>query len=84
MRYLIAAIVIACAAPSGASIVINGAGLAGSVARVAASLPDPATAALMFGGLGLVAGSRRAASLRAPATPPIDADRRAASGDPRR
>lgn len=83
MRYLIAAIVIACAAPSGASIVVHGAGLADSFAGFAKSLPDPATAALMFGGLGLIAGARRG-GLRAPTTPPIEPERRAPGDDRRR
>jgi hypothetical protein len=59
MRFIFPIAVIACAAPAGASILVHGAGLATSFAAVAASLPDPATAAIMFGGLGLVAGARR-------------------------
>ena len=59
MRFIIPIAVIACAAPAGASILVHGTGLATSFAAIAASLPDPATAPIMFGGLGLVIGARR-------------------------
>ncbi len=59
MRFIVPIVGIACAAPAGASILVHGAGLATSFAGLAASLPDPATAAIMFGGLGLIAGARR-------------------------
>ncbi len=59
MRFIIPIAVIACAAPAGAAILVHSVGLATSFAPFAASLPDPATAAIMFGGLGLVAGARR-------------------------
>ena len=78
MRYLIAMIVIACAAPAGAAI------LTGDAARVAAALPDPAAAALMFGGVGLIAGARRAGSLRGPTDVARDGADRASDDDRRR
>ncbi len=59
MRRFVPALLLACAAPAGAAIVVHGVGLADSFASIAASLPDPATAALMFGGFGLIAGARR-------------------------
>lgn len=58
MRFILAAFAVA--APAGAALLaqVSG-GLAHLAAGVSAVLPDPATAAVMFAGLGLVVGARR-------------------------
>ena len=61
MRFILA--VLAVAAPAGASLLAQMPdAITYAAARVAAALPDPATAGLMFAGLGLVAGARRGRS----------------------
>lgn len=61
MRFILSALALIVAGPAGASLVaqVSG-GVAHAVAGVSAALPDPATAAVIFAGLGLVAGARRA------------------------
>jgi len=59
MRFVVAALTFALGAPAAAAILVHTAGIADAFGSFAAGLPDPATAALMFGVLGLVAGARR-------------------------
>lgn len=59
MRIILSAL--ALAGPVGASLLAPvSATVAHAVAGVSAVLPDPATAAVMFAGIGLVVGARRA------------------------
>jgi hypothetical protein len=61
MRFILAAIAVALGGPAGASLLAQVSdGIAHAVAGVSSVLPDPATAAVMFAGLGLVVGARRA------------------------
>ncbi len=53
MRSLVLVLAIAAAGPAAAAASLPG------VARAAAALPDAATTAVMFAGLGLIAGARR-------------------------
>ncbi len=63
MRFILPTLVIALGGPAGAAILAHASiGAPDALAGVAAILPDPATAAVLFGGLGLVAGARRARS----------------------
>ena len=63
MRFILAAFAVAAGGPAGASLLAQwSGGIAHAVAGVSAALPDPATAAVMFAGLGLVVGARRARS----------------------
>ncbi len=64
MRLILSALTLAIGGPT-AALVAHHAGLAHALAGVAAALPDPSTAALMFAGLGLVVGARRGAAARA-------------------
>ena len=64
MRFIISALTLAVGGPAGASLLGHGAaGIAHAFARLTTALPDPATAAVMFAGLGLVAGARRVRSV---------------------
>jgi hypothetical protein len=62
MRFILSVIAVAAAGgPAGATLFAQvSSGFAHAIAGVAAVLPDPATAAVMFAGLGLVVGARRA------------------------
>ena len=60
MRLFLAALAFLAGAPAGASLLtqVSG-GIAHVAAQVSAVLPNPAAAAVMFAGLGLVAGAQR-------------------------
>lgn len=63
MRLAVTTFVLTVAAPAAASLVAHAAGVPTALSGLIAALPDPATAALLFGGLGLVAGARRGRSI---------------------
>lgn len=58
MRFILAALAVA--APAGATLLAYvSSGIAHAAAGVSAVLPDPATASVMFAGVGLVIGAQR-------------------------
>ena len=62
MRFVLSALAVV-VGPFGATLIARAPAVGHALGTLSAALPDAATAAVMFAGLGLVAGARRARTL---------------------
>ncbi len=62
MRFIVIAASLVFGGPAATSLVAHVPGLTARLSELAMALPDTSTTLILFGGLGLVAGARRARS----------------------